>query len=106
MYTLLNAGNPEGLHRPFLPDPNHDVYLALGSSVIVFVLGFVVFYTRDREGFKNLVAINGDRIRQLRKKGKSEEEIADSILTAMGSHSGYRHQLAKKKLLVYLAEFH
>jgi hypothetical protein len=106
MYTLLNAGNPDGLLRPFFPDPMDDIYIAMVASVAVFVLGFVVFFTRDQEGFRNLVQMNGERIRQLRKKGKSEPEIADSILAAMGSYSGYRYHLARRKLLVYLAEFH
>jgi len=38
MYTLLNAGNPESLLRPYLPNPVHDVYLAVASSVFVFIL--------------------------------------------------------------------
>jgi hypothetical protein len=49
--------------------------------------------------------LNGDRVRRLRREGKSDEEIAVSILAAMGSHSGYRHNLARKKLVVYLSRF-
>jgi len=105
MYTLLNAGNPEGLLRPFFPDPQSDVYIAIFSSAIVFVLGFFVFFFRDHEGFQQLVEINGDRIRKLRKKNKSDEEIADSILQAIGIHKGYRYNMAKKKLMIYLAEY-
>jgi hypothetical protein len=105
MYTLLNAGNPDSLLRPYLPDPRHDVYVAVVSSVLVFILGFFVFFSRDREGFRQLVDLNADQIRKLRKKGKSDEEIADSILSAMGSASGYKHNLARKKLVIYLSEF-
>jgi hypothetical protein len=105
MYTLLNAGNPESLLRPFLPDPQHDVYVAVISSVLVFILGFFVFFSRDREGFRQLVDLNADQIRDLRKKGSSDEEIAASILAAMGSYSGYRHNLAHKKLIIALSEF-
>ena len=49
--------------------------------------------------------MNGERIRQLRNEGRTDEEIADSILAAMGSPSGYKHNLARKKLMIYLAEF-
>jgi hypothetical protein len=49
--------------------------------------------------------MNGDRIRQLRKEGRPDEEIADSILAAMGSSSGYKHNMARKKLVVYLSQF-
>ena len=105
MYSLLNAGNPDSLLRSLVPDPAHDVYVAVISSVLVFIFGFFVFFTRDREGFQRLVELNADQIRKLRKNGKSDEEIADSILAAMGSYSGYRHNMARKKLVIYLAEF-
>jgi hypothetical protein len=106
MYTLLNAGSPNSLLRPLLPNPVHDFYLAAASSFLVFVLGFVVFYNRDREGFGRLLQLNADQIRSMRAQGHSDEQIADSILAAMGSASGYRHNLARKKLIVYLADFH
>ena len=105
MYSILNAGNPDSLLRPFFPDPGHDVYVAVVSSVIVFILGFFVFFSRDQEGFRQLIEINGDQIRSLRRQGKKDEEIADSILTAMGSTSGYRHNLARKKLILHLSNF-
>ena len=105
MYSLLNAGNPNSLLRPFFPDPKQDIYVAAVSSVLVFILGFFVFFSRDREGFRQLVNLNSDQIRKLRKKGKSDEEIAASILTAMGSYSGYKHNLACKKLVIALSEF-
>ena len=106
MYTLLNAGNPEGLLRPIFPDPMDDVYIAVFSSLGVFILGFFVFFFRDQEGFQQLVEINGERIRKLRKKKKSDEEIADSILQAMAIRGGFRYNLAKKKLIIYLSKYH
>jgi len=105
MYSLLNTGNPDSLLRPFITDPQSDFYVAVISSVLVFILGFFVFYARDREGFRQLVRLNVDQIRNFRQRGKSDEEIADSILAAMGSSSGYRHNLAKKKLIIALSEF-
>jgi hypothetical protein len=105
MYTLLNAGNPESLLRPIVPNPAHDVYVAVISSVLVFIFGFIVFFTRDQEGFRQLVQLNADQIRKMRKHGKSDEEIAGSILAAMGSYSGTKHNMACKKLVIYLSEF-
>lgn len=105
MYSLLNVGNPDSLLRPLVPNPAHDFWIAIGSSLAVFMLGFVVFYSRDAEGFRQLVEINADQIRAMRKRKKSDEQIADSILAAMGSTSGYKHNLARKKLLLYLTQF-
>ena len=105
MYSLLNAGNPDSLLRPLFPDPKYDVYVAMVSSVLVFILGFFVFFSRDQESFRQLVQLNADKIRELREAGKKDEEIADSILQAMGSYGGYKHNMARKKLLIYLSEF-
>ena len=105
MYSLLNAGNPDSLLRPFFPDPKYDLYVAIITSVVVFILGFFVFFSRDQESFRQLVALNAEKIRELRGAGKKNEEIADSILAAMGSYGGYKHNMAKKKLLIYLSDF-
>ena len=104
-YSLLNAGNPESLLRPIFPEPVHDVYVAMISSVIVFILGFVVFFFRDQQGFRQLVRLNSEKIRDMRKSGSTDEDVALSILAAMGSLSGYKHNMAKKKLIIYLSEF-
>ena len=105
MYSLLNAGNPDSLLRPIFPDPKYDLYVAMISSVVIFILGFFVFFSRDQESFRQLVELNAEKIRELREAGKKDEEIADSILAAMGSYSGYKHNMARKKLLIYLSEF-
>jgi len=105
MYALLNAGNPDSLLRPIFPDPKYDLYVAMATSVLVFILGFFVFFSRDQESFRQLVELNAEKIRGLREAGKKDEEIADSILAAMGSYSGYKHNMARKKLLIYLSEF-
>ena len=105
MYTLLNAGNPDSLLRPFFPDPRTDVTIAMISSVIVFIMGFFVFYARDREGFQHMLQLNQDRIRDLRRQGHSDDEIAQSLLGAMGMVRGYRYNMARKKLIAYLADF-
>lgn len=105
MYSLLNTGNPDSLLRPLISDPQNDFYVAVISSVLVFLLGFIVFYSRDRESFQQLVRLNADQIRDFRQKGKSDVEIADSILAAMGSGGGFRYNLARKKLVIALSEF-
>lgn len=105
MYTLLNVGNPDSLLRPLVPNPEHDFWIAIGASMTVFMLGFIIFYNRDSEGFRQLIELNADQIRSMRKRKKSDEQIADSMLAAMGSTSGYKHNLAKKRLILYLAQF-
>ena len=104
-YTILTAGSPDNLNRRVFSDPQADVYIAMAASFAVFVLGFLYFFFRDREGFRELIELNADKIRSLREQGVSDTEIAGEILRVMGSISGYRHNMAKKKLILYLSEF-
>lgn len=105
MYAIFNAGNPDSLLRPVFPDPGNDVMIAFVLSLAVFVLGFFIFFDRDRRGFRELVKMNADQIKRRRAQGQGNEAIADSILSAMGSTRGYRHNLARKKLIIALSEF-
>jgi len=105
MYSILNAGNPNSMLRPYFPNPQYDIYVAMISSFVVFVLGFIVFFSRDREGFRQIIQLNEKKIKAMQKKGKSDDEIAESILAAMGSRPGYRARMAKRKLTAYLSEF-
>jgi len=105
MYTLLNAGAPDSLLRMIFPDPRYDIYIAAISSFSVFILGFFIFFSRDREGFQHLLKLNAEKIREMRTQGKNDDQIADSMLAAMGSAGGYRHNMARKKLIVYLNDF-
>jgi hypothetical protein len=105
MYTIFNAGNPDSLLRPYLPDPSQDVYVAVISSFLVFILGFVVFYQRDRQDFIQILEMNAEKIRSQRRQGISDQAIADAILTAIGTRFGYRRNMALKKLVAYLAAF-
>ena len=105
MYSLLNTGNPDSLLRPVIANPAHDVYVAVVSSALVSILGFFVFFSRDQEGFQQLIELNADRIRSMRKRKNTDAQIAESILAAMGSTGGYKHNMARKKLIAYLAGF-
>jgi len=105
MYAILNAGNPASLLRRVFSNPAMDVYVAAGASFIVFVLGFIVFFNRDHQEIQQLLRINREKIRDLRRQGRSDGDIADAILSAMGSRRGYRHNLVRKKLKAYLAQF-
>ncbi len=93
MYSLLNAGNTNSLLRPVFPDPAKDLYVAVISSLIVFVLGFVVFFNRDSEGFRNLIEMNGERIHQLRNHFQQTINalLGQAVLPLLGITQGIGH---------------
>ena len=47
MYTILNAKSPDSLLRPWVADPDHDVWVAAVTSIIVFVLGRIPLNTTE-----------------------------------------------------------
>lgn len=105
VYALFTSGDPNSLFRSIISDPVDDIYLVTISSIIFFILGFFLFYSRDRADFRKIVELNADKINTLRAQGKKDQEIANSILNAMGSYKGYKHNMALKKLALNLSEF-
>lgn len=103
-YSLLTATSPQSLLRHLSPDPGNDVYIALGSSLLVFIIGFCLFFLKDADQFLEIVRLNQTRIDQLRKEGDTDAAIADSILGAMGIAPGRQRRLAQKKLIAYMSQ--
>ena len=103
-YSLLTAGSPHSLLRHIAPNPANDVYIAFGSSFLVFIIAFCLFFLKDADQFLKIIELNQARIDQMRKGGKSDGAIADSILDAMGMEPGRQRRLARKKLIAYMAQ--
>ena len=102
-YAIFNAGNPNSLFRLIVADPGYDVLITLILGGCVFVL--VIALTAGRKSsIRHLLEINSEYIRELRGKGRSDVEIAESFLTEMGSKGGLLHSLAKWRVLRYLSK--
>lgn len=104
-YSLVFNGSPDGFLRVIFPDPGSDWYIAVCCSFLFFILCFIPFITNQDKSFRQVVEANADRIRSLRQAGSSDEDIAKSIIDAVGLRPGYRYNMAKKKLIYYLAQF-
>jgi hypothetical protein len=102
-YAIFNAGNPNSLFRLIVADPGYDVLITLILGGCVFVL--VIALTAGRKSsIRHLLEINIEYIQDLRGKGRSDVEIAESFLTEMGSKGGLLHSLAKWRVLRYLSK--
>ena len=104
-YALLNYGHPDSYLRLLFPDPLMDWYIAVGGSVLFFILGAVPYLDKQDSAFKEVVEANAQNIRQHREMGRSDEEIAVTILEAARIKKGYRYNIARKKLIYYLGQF-
>ncbi len=102
-YAIFNIGNPHSLFRLIIKTNRYDLYIVMGGSLIVFFLGFLVFYFRQEEGFSQLLWLNKDRIRSLRKQGYNDDQIAEDLLSALGMKKGYRYKMTKKRLVLELS---
>jgi hypothetical protein len=104
LYAIFNTGNPQSLFRVVIEDPAYDVAVTVGSALCVGVLVILLTASREQNSIEHLLEINTDYIRQLRRKGRSDAEIAASFLENIGSRSGLLHRLAKRRVLRYLSK--
>jgi hypothetical protein len=101
-YAIFNAGNPRSLFRYVIRETRYDVAITLVLSAGIVIV--VLFLTAERTGrLKGLLDMNRDYILQLRGKGKSDEEIAESFLNELKAPPGILRSLAKRRVLRYLS---
>jgi hypothetical protein len=101
-YAIFNAGNPKSLFRFLVRDRSYDVLIALGCSVVVVLL-VIAMGTGEGNAIRNMLEMNREYILQLRRKGRSDMQIAESFLKELGSRRGLLHGLAKWRVLRYLS---
>ena len=101
-YAIFNAGNPRSLFRYLIRDTGYDVAITLVLSFGILVV--VLILTAERTGrLKGMLDMNRDYILELRRRGKSDEEIAESFLNELKAPPGVLRSLAKHRVLRYLA---
>ena len=103
-YAIFNTGNPNSLFRLIIKDASYDLVVTLGLGLAIGSLVILITATREESSLTHLLDINSDYIRELRRKGKTDIEIADSFLSKMGSKGGLLHRLAKRRILRYLSK--
>lgn len=102
VFLIFNAGNPNSILRYVIKDPSYDVLILIILSVALSIMSFYYAHTNETVGYEKIVQANLKNIRKLKKSGKSNEEIAKSILNAMNIQKGYRYNYAMKRLIVLL----
>ena len=101
-YAIFNAGNPRSLFRLILAETRYDVLATLVLSVGVVAL--ILVLTAERTGrLKGLLDMNRDFILELRGKGRSDAQIADSFLNELKAPAGLLRSLARARVMRYLS---
>lgn len=104
LYSIFNTGNPESLFRLIIRDPGYDLVITVGLALCVGVLVILITASREQNSLEHLLEINTEHIHELRRKGRTDTEIAESFLRQMGSRQGLLHRLAKRRVLRYLSK--
>jgi hypothetical protein len=102
-YAIFNAGSPRSLFRLLTADPRYDVPITLALSVAVVALALLLTAERSSR-LKSLLDLNRGYILELRGKGKSDEEIADSFLNELKAPRGLLRSLARTRVMRYLSK--
>ena len=103
-YAIFNTGNPNSIFRLVIKDTSYDLAITVGLGLVVGALVILITLTRGESGLSHLLEINTEYIHKLRRKGRTDVEIADSFLSEMGSKGGLLHGLAKRRVLRYLSK--
>jgi branched-subunit amino acid ABC-type transport system permease component len=102
-YFIFNAGSPDAIYRPLLPNPAHDTLITLILAMIVGGLSLLLFANRENDPIKLMLESNAGYIRKLRREGMTEGEIADSFLKKLKAPGGFMYGMARRKVLKFLA---
>lgn len=102
-YAIFNAGNPRSLFRLLTADARWDVPITLALSVAAVALVLVLTAGRSSR-LKGLLDMNRDYILELRAKGRSDAQIAESFLNELKAPTGLLRSLARGRVMRYLSK--
>lgn len=102
-YGIFNSGSPDSLFRLVVPDPAYDLTVTLLCGVVVAGIAIALFAGRNESPLKGILELNAAHIDNLRRQGLSEEQIAQSFLSEIGSTKGPMHWVAKRRIVRHLS---
>jgi len=108
-YAIFNAGNPRSIFRLIIRDPSYDITLTLIISGITAALAIILYTLNTTSPIKQLLEFNTDYIKELKRAGKSNREIADSFLQELQNQryggkykKGILFSLARRKIVKFI----
>lgn len=102
VYFIFTAGTDKSPFRKFTDKIWVDISAALISGATVLFMSFYYSMLIETIGFEEIIRLNIKKIKKLKDKGYSDEEIAKDILKALKLKRGYRYNYAYRKLIYLL----
>jgi len=103
-YLIFWSGHPKYLLKYLYSDRRYDIYVIVGFGFLTSLVAFFSSWSNENKGYMKLLEMNKDYIRKLRKRGKSDEEIAEALLKALGRKKGIGYGYEKRKIIYFLSK--
>ena len=103
-YLIFNVGNPNSFLRLLITDTAYDLSLTVAASLLIALISLSMVRDNDQNSIKKVLERNTDHIIKMKKKNRSNEEIADSFLKEFGAEKGLFHVLLKRRVQRYISK--
>lgn len=104
IFFIFTAGTDKSPFRKFTDNIWIDIMAALLSGAMVLFMSFYYSMLIETKGFEEIIRLNIKKIKKLKDKGWSDENIAKDILKALNLRKGFRYNYAYKKLIYLLSK--
>lgn len=104
VFFIFTAGTDRSPFRKITDNIWVDIFAALLSGATVLFMSFYYSMLIETKGFEEIIRLNIKKIKKLKDKGWSDENIARDILKALNLKKGFRYNYAYRKLIYMLGK--
>lgn len=104
VFFIFTAGTDRSPFRKITDNIWIDIFAALFSGATVLFMSFYYSMLIETKGFEEIIRLNIKKIKKLKDKGWSDENIAKDILKALNLKKGFRYNYAYRKLIYMLGK--
>ncbi len=104
VFFIFTAGTDRSPFRKITDNIWIDIFAALLSGATVLFMSFYYSMLIETKGFEEIIRLNIKKIKKLKDKGWSDENIAKDILKALNLKKGFRYNYAYRKLIYMLGK--
>ncbi|HOC52615.1 MAG TPA: hypothetical protein PKJ39_02670 [Caldisericia bacterium] len=101
---IFTAGTEKSIFRRFTDNAFIDIIAAIICGAVVMFLSFYNSMLTETKVFDEIIRLNLKKIRSLKERGWSDENIAKDLANAMNIKKGFRYNYAVKRLVFLLSK--
>jgi len=101
---IFTAGTEKSIFRRFTDNAFIDIIAAIICGAVVMFLSFYYSMIVESQVFDEIVRLNLKKIKSLKERGWSDENIAKDLANAMNIKKGFRYNYAVKRLVFLLSK--